>query len=428
LRIVDFPWLTANLGRGRPVCLPRIGVTRRRRGRHTDLPLPLLISVIILSLWLSGCARPQAAENHPPPAKVENAVKEPELATIKLTPQAEARLGIATAAVAIERVAQTREFAGEITLPPDCVTNIAAPTSGTLAADGSPLAVGAFVRKGQPVFRLTPFLAPVRDLRLQLDRDITAAQTRVEAARVRHNRAEQLLRDKAGSEKAVQQAREELDLAENDLKTARERLERFEKAPIAADVAVTIAAPRDGRIQKVFANPGQTVASGAPLFEVADLSRVWIRVPVYVGDLQLINRQQTAKIHAMNEAPGATSRSGRPIYAPPTADPTNNTADLYFELANGDGSMRPGQKMSVTLAERATEESLVVPWSAVTHDINGGAWVYENVAPQQYARRRVEVRRVVGSLAVLARGPAVGAKVVTTGVAELFGTEFGTGK
>jgi membrane fusion protein, heavy metal efflux system len=82
----------------------------------------------------------------------------------------------------------------------------------------------------------------------------------------------------------------------------------------------------------------------------------------------------------------------------------------------------------VTLAERASEESLVVPWSAVTHDINGGAWVYENVAPQQYARRRVEVRRVVGSLAVLARGPAVGAKVVTAGVAELFGAEFGTGK
>ncbi len=86
----------------------------------------------------------------------------------------------------------------------------------------------------------------------------------------------------------------------------------------------------------------------------------------------------------------------------------NDTADLYFELPNSDGSLRPGQKMGVTLDERASEESLVVPWSAVLHDINGGAWVYENVAPQQYARRRVEVRRVVNSLAVLARGPAVG--------------------
>jgi hypothetical protein len=65
---------------------------------------------------------------------------------------------------------------------------------------------------------------------------------------------------------------------------------------------------------------------------------------------------------------------------------------------------------------------------AVPHDIHGGTWVYENIAPQQYARRRVEVRRVVKSLAVLVRGPTVGAKVVTAGAAELFGTEFGTGK
>jgi RND family efflux transporter MFP subunit len=387
-------------------------------------------AIFIAFLVLSGCAKPQAAENQSgsPPARVENAVKEPELSTIKLSQQAETRLGIAIATVAIERIAQTREFAGEITLPPDCVTSMAAPAAGILAADGASLTVGAFVRKGQPVFRLTPFLSPERDLRLQLERDVAAARTRVEAARVRHNRAEQLLLDRAGSEKAVQQAREELDLAENDLKTARERMERFEKAPIAADVAVTIAAPRDGLVQKVFANPGQTVASGLPLFEVADMSTIWIRVPVYVGDLRLIDRKQTARVHAMNDPPGASSRPARAINAPPTADPLNNTADLYFELSNGDGSMRPGQKVGVTLSERATEDSLVAPWSAVAHDINGGAWVYENIAPQQYARRRVEVRRVVGSLAALARGPAVGAKIVTAGVAELFGAEFGVGK
>jgi len=389
-----------------------------------------LITIIAALVWLSGCGKPQAAESQTPaaPAKVENAVKESDLATIKLSLQAEARLGVTTAPVAIERVAQTRTFAGEIMLPPDRTTSMSAPINGTLAPDSAPLAVGAFVRKGQPIFRLTPFLAPERDLRVQIERDMAAAQTRVEAARVRHNRAEQLLRDRAGSEKAVQQAREELDLAENDLKTSRERMGRFEKAPVSADVAVTIAAPRDGIVQKVFANPGQTVASGAPLFEVVNLASVWIRVPVYVGDLRFIDRRQTARAHALNEPPGAPSRPARPVNAPPTANPTNDTADLYFELANGDGSLHPGQRLGVTLTERASEESLVVPWSAVIQDINGGAWVYENIAPQQYARRRVEVRRVVNSLAVLARGPAVGANVVTAGVAELFGTEFGTGK
>ena len=388
-----------------------------------------VLFITVFSIWLSGCSKPQAAESQKasPAAKVENAVKETDLATVKLSTQAEQRLGVTTSPVAIERVAETRTFAGEITLPPDRTISVSAPLGGTLLSDAPP-SVGMFVRKGQVVFRLTPLLAPERDLRVQLDRDVTNAQTRVDAARVRFNRAEQLLRDRAGSEKAVEQTREELNVAENDLKTARARLERYDKAPISGDVAVTVVAPRDGMIQKLFVSPGQTVTGGAPLFEVVNLAVVWIRVPVYVGDLNAIHRNQTARMRMLNDPLGAPSRVARPVNAPPTANPANDTADLYFELANTDGSLRPGQKMSVTLSEKATEESLVVPWSAVLHDIHGGTWVYENTAPQQYVRRRVEVRRVVDSRAVLARGPALGAKVVTAGAAEIFGTEFGTGK
>jgi membrane fusion protein, heavy metal efflux system len=390
----------------------------------------LFIGAITASLtWLSGCSKSQAADSQKaaPAAKVENAVKESELATVTLSPKAEERLGIVTAPVAIERVAQTRTFAGEITLPPDRTISVSAPVGGTLSAS-APLTIGTFVREGQALFRLTPLLPPERDLRVQLERDVASAQTRVDAARVRFNRSEQLLRDRAGSEKLVEQAREELNLAENDLKTARERLERYDKAPVSGDVAVAVNAPRDGMIQKVFVSPGQTVTGGALLFEVVNLATVWIRVPIYVGDLHQIDRNQSARVHMLNEAPGSPSRQARAANAPPTATPQNDTADLYFELANADGSLRPGQKMGVTLSERSTEESLVVPWSAVLHDTNGGAWVYENIGPLVYARRRVEVRRVVNSLAVLARGPAVGAKVVTAGAAELFGTEFGTGK
>src|SRR5262249_15501376 len=152
-------------------------------------------------------------------------------------------------------VAQTRTFAGEIVLPPDRTISVSAPMVGTLSATDTPPAVGTFVQQGQPLFRLTPYLAPERDLRVQLQRDMANAQTKVDAARLRYNRAEQLLRDRAGSEKAVEQTREDLNLAENDLKVARERLERFEKAPISADVAVTITAPRNGMIQKVLVSP-----------------------------------------------------------------------------------------------------------------------------------------------------------------------------
>ncbi len=69
-----------------------------------------------------------------------------------------------------------------------------------------------------------------------------------------------------------------------------------------------------------------------------------------------------------------------------------------------------------------------MPFGAVLHDIQGGQWVYVQTGEHTYARRRVQVARLAGVDAVLASGPPVGSKVVTDGAAELFGTEFVTGK
>ena len=114
--------------------------------------------------------------------------------------------------------------------------------------------------------------------------------------------------------------------------------------------------------------------------------------------------------------------------APPSANAAASTVDLFYEVTNKDSALRLGQKVGVTIPFRDEEESLVAPWSAVMHDVQGGTWVYENIGPLAYARRRVQVSRVVGNDAVLSGGVKPGAKVVTAGAAELFGTEFGVGK
>ena len=82
----------------------------------------------------------------------------------------------------------------------------------------------------------------------------------------------------------------------------------------------------------------------------------------------------------------------------------------------------------MTLPLKGEAESLVVPYAAILYDHNGGAWVYESVGKHGYARRRVVVDHVVGTEAVLAKGPKPGTKVVTDGAAELFGTEFAGSK
>jgi multidrug efflux pump subunit AcrA (membrane-fusion protein) len=73
------------------------------------------------------------------------------------------------------------------------------------------------------------------------------------------------------------------------------------------------------------------------------------------------------------------------------------------------------------------EKGLVVPDKAVLYDIHGATWVYEDLGGNAYARRRIEVARHVGERAVVSRGLSEGMKVVTSGAAELFGTEFGAG-
>lgn len=396
-----------------------------------SLKLALLLPTLLILCWFTGCSS-SAAESakQPPPATVENARKETDLATIKLTPQAEQRLGIVTTQIEMRDVPRTLNLSGEVVTPQGQTMTVPAPMAGTLiaASQGSSPVIGTAVRKGQPLYRISPYLPPERDLRLQLEREVATITERVNAARQKKERAEILANEKAGSVRAVEEAQAELSIAEADLKGARARLEQFGTGSLRSEFHLAITAPMSGIVQKVNVNAGQEVAGGTVLLEIANLSTVWIRVPVYVGDLNEVRRNQTARIQPLDEAGEGPVRFAKPVNAPPTADPAAATADLYFALPNTNNSLRPGQRVGVTLTTQKPESGLAIPWAAVVHDIQGGTWVYENTAPQTYVRRLVEVQRVANGIALLARAPATGTKIVTTGAAELFSTEFSTGK
>jgi hypothetical protein len=70
---------------------------------------------------------------------------------------------------------------------------------------------------------------------------------------------------------------------------------------------------------------------------------------------------------------------------------------------------------------------IVVPYGAIFYDPKGAAWVYVEGAPLEYVRQEVSVDAIEGDLARLTEGPEAGSSVVSTGVAELYGTEFEVG-
>jgi hypothetical protein len=72
----------------------------------------------------------------------------------------------------------------------------------------------------------------------------------------------------------------------------------------------------------------------------------------------------------------------------------------------------------------ATGAREIIPYSAVVYDTDGSTWAFVNTVPRSYLRQPVTIAAISGNVALLSKGPPVGARVVTVGSAELLGTEY----
>jgi hypothetical protein len=66
----------------------------------------------------------------------------------------------------------------------------------------------------------------------------------------------------------------------------------------------------------------------------------------------------------------------------------------------------------------------VVPYAALLYDPQGKTYVYTSPKRLRYLREQVSVDRIEANRVVLRAGPPAGTSVVTTGAAEVYGTEL----
>jgi cobalt-zinc-cadmium efflux system membrane fusion protein len=405
----------------------------------STLSLSLAVAVCVGAWWLVKTKSDAAKPDKPAPAaSVTKVVKEDELNTVTLTAEAETRLGVATAAVEKKNVRRVRVYGAEVIVPIGRSILVAAPLGGTLKAPaGGELRAGQAVKAGQPVFQLFPLLTPDGRATMSAsladsDGQVKNAHAQLDLARIALDRAKRVLKEGAGSQRQVDEAQAAFSVASRTLDAATARLGVLKKvigdAEAGTVAPLSIDAPSDGILRTVSATSNQTVPSGAALFEVTDLSTVWVRVPLPVNDLDGIDRAEPARVGKLSAPAGTALAAAQPVLAPPSANPLAATVDVYYELPNPGGKLTPGQRVGATLSLADKTEGTAVPWSAVIFDVNGGTWVYEQVGDRKYARRRVVVKYTSGTDAVLESGPAAGAKVVTAGCQELFGAETGFSK
>ncbi|MDZ4782259.1 MAG: efflux RND transporter periplasmic adaptor subunit [Planctomycetia bacterium] len=399
------------------------------------------LAVLMYSLLCFGCSDDQGAgkvAGSKSPANVPKVLNEAQVNVITLTPAAVERLHLQYGTIERTGVRRVRIYGGEVLVPAGKTILVAAPLSGVLQAtpNGVPQA-GTTVAKGTPLFTLLPLLSP--ESRVTLDAAKTDAQGQFDTAtaqlgatRIALDRAKRVFQTEAGSRRAVDDAQALFDVAQEAVEAAQARLTLLERALGATAegtaAELDIVAPQAGLLRAVLALPDQQVPVGAPLVEIVNLERGWVRVPVYVGDLTALDREAEASIVDFTAQANVTGIPARPVVGPPSANPTAGTVDLFYEFDNPSLQYNPGQRVGVNLMLRGEADALSVPWNAVVQDVYGGSWVYAKAGEHAFERRRVSPRYLVDGRMVLADGPPEGTAVVTDGSAELFGTETGFSK
>ena len=130
-----------------------------------------------------------------------------------------------------------------------------------------------------------------------------------------------------------------------------------------AQQSLVLRSPADGVVLEKMAVAGMRFMPGETLFQIADLSSVWIVANVFEQDLGAIRPGQAAKV-SLTAYPGRTF-DGEVTFVYPTVKAETRTAQVRIELPNQDGLLKPDLYGTVTIETGEAAATVSIPESAV---------------------------------------------------------------
>jgi HlyD family secretion protein len=122
-----------------------------------------------------------------------------------------------------------------------------------------------------------------------------------------------------------------------------------------------IHSPIDGVVTDRPYYAGETPAAGTPLLTVMDTSSVIARAHIPQSQAAYLKVGDPATL----TAPGDVSVQGKVTLVSPALDPNSTTVEVWVEVANPDGRLRPGTAASIAMVARTISDAVVVPASAL---------------------------------------------------------------
>jgi len=179
--------------------------------------------------------------------------------------------------------------------------------------------------------------------------------------------------------------------------------------------AMPIRSPVDGTVIAKNAVAGVAVQPGTVLFEVADLSQVWVNAEIYEQDIARIHVGQQARLE-LASFPGET-HAGKVQFIYPVLDPGSRTLKLRLEFKNRSDRngprLRPGMYGTVFLDLPPTS-GLTVPAEAVV-DTGDSHYLFVAKDGGHFEPRAVKVGARVKDRVAILTGVSEGETIVTTG-------------
>ena len=270
---------------------------------------------------------------------------------------------------------------------------IAAPAAGRQirAGEAWPV-VGQRFDADALLARFVPKLEGTADL-TSLNLAVSAARLDVEHAKTEYARLDGLLAEGAVSQRRVDEARHVQAEAKEVLSAAQRRLgqhRRVQRARGGGSAPMDVRTPITGTVVDVHGVAGSLTDEGEHLFDVVDLSRLWLRVRVPEGDAPRLGSLAGAWFQVTPEDAVVELGEDAVVSRAAMVDARRRTVDVVFALPNPEEALRVGQRFRVHLQVGEGAEGLAVPHAAIVED-GGLPYVFVQRGGESFERRQVQL-------------------------------------
>lgn len=268
--------------------------------------------------------------------------------TISIDPVTAQNMGVRTAQVTRRDLHRSIRTVGNIDYDEPKVTSINAKVDGwveKLYVDQT----GQLVQKGQPLLELySPKL-------------VSAQQEYLLALRNKDALKDSAFTEIAdGGDRLLQAARQRLrywDISDRQIRQL-EKTGEVRKT-------LTLYAPYKGVVMMKMAMPGQFIKAGQELFQIGDISRVWVYADIYEYELPWVKVGQTAEV--LLPFVGGKSLTAKITTIYPYVDPKTRTVKARLEFPNPGLELKPAMYVNVRVHGQEVKGALAVPSEAVIH-------------------------------------------------------------